>query len=537
MLKSYKKMTSAAIILSMLVAIVTLSACTKTENNLSASNIAVSSATKTVGKTTTNSTAVTKTALSTDAKKTTNMLEKTGKIETGTSDIIDINTDDGESSETVGQDIKNERVTEESLDLGGFTIDFELIYAVRIPAVDNATESRRILWQTSQDLEKKYNCKFNFKADCNNSNTTAINIMRQNALSGTETREVLYVSDRWIIPNLVDSGYFLRVDDYLSKDSYSYEKLVNGLDTWKGHDYGVTETGMSVGAPYNIAYNKEIMDRLGINIWADYVDKENWNWNTFLDVASAATQDFNGDGIIDQWGLKGWTEQYLGMAFVIANDGHFIREDGNTIKYCLADDPKAVKALQFISDLYNVYKVTYLGGSAQKDMYNNKAAMQVIAGGNFSSSFYNDAAQAVKIFIAPIPKGPDSSGYVAGIKTYFDLLAFPKIQGNPDNEIVNIVSELLGERYRKIEVKGDMLRANAESWYLKNPANLELFIKTVELAGKPFVMEHISLFDPLESEITSKILNQIVAQSIPVTTKLQETKNVMQGYIDAMLNK
>jgi len=533
------------LIMLMILAIVTQSSCTKDSGAQFSASAAKS---ETVAKTTARAgtaTVATSTASASTATGVTEKMQTDSRTNTS-----DERTESGEQTaledsrtEEQSQQTQDELEETEVIDLGGMVIDVDLIFEVRVPKEDNPVPQRSLEWHVSKEIEKKYNCKINYMVQYANNNTLTLNAIREKALSGTETVEVQYVSLNWIVPSMVESGYFLRLDDYLPKDSFAYESFVKNLTEWKGHGYGFCFMGKATGIPMVLSYNKEIMDRLGIDIWEQYIYKGIWTWENFVNVARAATQDVDGDGIVDQWGLKGWSEQEIAYCLIASNGGRIISYgDDGSVKYTLHNDPKSVKALQFMSDLYNVYKVTFMGGNAKEIMQNGFGAMSLLLNaGSFSASYYTDPQSAKKIHIAPVPMGPDFDKYVTRYNTYIDTMAMPNIPTNPNADVVRVMAEIYSETYRRLGMgDGDtfnVVNVNAklcQSWFMNNLDVIPQFLEIIRLGDDP-VMQNLAIFNPLPSQLTSQVLNQIARDAVPVTTKLMETKDMMQSYIDAVL--
>ena len=83
------------------------------------------------------------------------------------------------------------------------------------------------------------------------------------------------------------------------------------------------------------------MNELGIKPLQDYVDEDNWNWETFIQVAKDANRDTNNDGQIDTWGLA--KADVLDMALA-ANETDLVAGDKHNL-----DDPKTIEVFNFIS--------------------------------------------------------------------------------------------------------------------------------------------------------------------------------------------
>ena len=131
-------------------------------------------------------------------------------------------------------------------------------------------------------------------------------------------------------------------------------------------------------SPMAVYYNKSIFDEYGVAY-----PQEGWSWDDLLTTAQALTQDTDGDGNTDIWGIQlpgPWTtgfEYWIGAA-----GGSLISEDGmNFIGYM--DSPETAAAVQFYKDLYNTAMVApppadmsaFGGGNSEFD--NGSAAMRI----------------------------------------------------------------------------------------------------------------------------------------------------------------
>ncbi len=131
----------------------------------------------------------------------------------------------------------------------------------------------------------------------------------------------------------IESTPDFSINDY-------YANIVD-IFTLDGRVYGIPKDATS----FYLAYNADIFDREGI----PYPD-DSWDWEKFLEVARKLTKDLNGDGKPDQFGAGPleWNE------LVWQNGGRVFSEDG---KRCLLNEPAAIEALQFYSDLQIKYHV------------------------------------------------------------------------------------------------------------------------------------------------------------------------------------
>ncbi len=432
-----------------------------------------------------------------------------------------------EQQEEVSDGNNDKDVQETAIDLGGRELVIGLQFALRVPTPADPVEARKLLYESGVRMEEKYNCKIKYEVTA----VGYLNDMKTRLLAGVENRDLVATQDAWIAPDLVEGGYFLKLDEFILNDTDVWKDLIEGFAPWKGHYYGFTEQGNKAGYARVLVYDRMIMDRTGENIWK-YVEDGIWNWDTFVQVAKAATQDYNGDGIVDQWGLSA-AEATLGECLVYSNGGSMIEEAGGTFIYTL-NSPKAAKALQFMSDLYNVYKVTHPSGASWlTHMKNNIAAMTMCAGGSYATSYFTDEAIAANKIIAPVPKGPDKNTYITGIATYFEMFSFPSNIKEPD-KVVTVLMDLFYDRYINLNKESDSLKSMADSWFRTNLENVGLFMRMRELGG-PFVKTNINTFAPLATEVTNRIYKQIIKLEMPVSTALTSTEGMMQDIIAKVL--
>jgi multiple sugar transport system substrate-binding protein len=154
------------------------------------------------------------------------------------------------------------------------------------------------------------------------------------------TRGLLEPLDRWV-PKEVQRDYWRP----------ALEEM-----TWDGKLYAV---GLETNA-HLLYYNTALFKNAGIS-------KPPTSWEELVSIGQKLTQDFNGDGKIDQFGLSiplGRNEYVMWIlsAFIWANKGDIISPDGTR---AVCNEPKAVEAVQFLSDLVNKYKIVPKAGQIQ----------------------------------------------------------------------------------------------------------------------------------------------------------------------------
>ncbi len=486
----------------------------------------------TAAKTTTAAAKTVTTAKSTAATASSSAAAKTAtNVPDGTQAASAEATGDIEGNENGGstgeQNEEQDEVAETAYDLNGMEIEICWPDLTRIPYADSTEPKLQFLWKNAKAMESKYNCKFTFSAQVSSVfNANLVNY----ALAGTEYREVLNTTDNRIMPTLVDSGYFLALEEYLDTDSDVWkDQIAHSSATtghWRGKYWGITEIGAMYGGQNHVYYYEPIMAREGINIWDDYVLKNNWNWSTFLDVAIRTTKDLDGDGIVDQWGTMSVAKS-LADSLIYGNGARYLEySDGRY--YCSLNSPQTVKALQFLSDLYNIYKVAKTGTVAQIQQNRSRIAMTFygIAG------LYTSAQLGEGIYMAHNPIGPDANGVCTGYRVQRELFVFPSNIKNA-KEVVNIIAEWMHLNYLDLK-STDPLRNVALVWYKNmDQINVDRILKIRDMGG--WAEEPVNVFGTLNTIVSTNIVNKVISLETPVTSALDSNMDLLQNIINDIL--
>jgi len=152
-------------------------------------------------------------------------------------------------------------------------------------------------------------------------------------------------------PQFMEKGALLPLDKYIKKDKKEidmddfYPEALMGCRADDGRIYGLP---VDI-AGWAIFYNRGLFDKAGL----PYPD-ESWTWDTLLDVAKKLTQDLDGDGRIDQYGV--YVKVKMGVIEVLTGQsGAMILNEDNS--KCAFNTPEGRAVIQLLYDLIVKHKV------------------------------------------------------------------------------------------------------------------------------------------------------------------------------------
>jgi len=372
-----------------------------------------------------------------DAEKTeTTKPEQTGTEETGTEGTGTEQTTAPEQSEdseyTPEQGSGSEIVEEEVFDLGGRKIvigDWSvngLEDARYASNADGATNTQKKGYESLKYQEQKYNCDIEFMKF-----NKGIDDFMQATMAGQVFADAFVTMNSYIFPRAANMGLILPLDDYIDFYNDPLWQHSESATAWKGKHYALKDP---YDYPTNGTWiNYDVIERAGVTDPYDLWQAGNWNWETFLDICNAVTDDLDGDGVTDQWGVLNSVARY----FIYSNGGEIVAYNESTGRYEYSlNDPRNVRAIQFWGELRSVYNV--VGSGSYAEFAQGTAAFmfhQLLNG----ARVYEGGC--TNLGYVPFPNGPDvSSDYITNSGTDIMMIAFPANIQDPE-KVVKVVSD------------------------------------------------------------------------------------------------
>jgi len=150
----------------------------------------------------------------------------------------------------------------------------------------------------------------------------------------------------YVIPGQVwtlkREGWLMPVDDVIEKlGGDKYFLPLPGYVRIDNHYWAVPSGSMVI----HLEYRKDLFDKKGL--------KEPRTWDDLLTAAKALTEDLDGDGKIDRYGIslplkREYSAGVFFFCFLWSNGGHVLDKKGNVV----FNSPETVQTLKFLKELY-----------------------------------------------------------------------------------------------------------------------------------------------------------------------------------------
>jgi len=332
------------------------------------------------------------------------------------------------------------------------------------------TQEGALQLERQNEVEKKYNVKIDWVTVPWGK---SIEMVTAAGLSGEPVADIVLLDLYHAMP-LINEGLLRPIDEYFDFNDPKWPKSIKTFGNINGKMYGF-KNSVSEGA--GIYYNKALFKREGLPNPHQLEKEGNWNWDTFLDIMKKATKDTDGDGVTDQWGFANHAP-FLARHLTYANGGSLIElKDGKWV--FTAGEPKALKALRFLGDMFNTYKVIAPNKHGSMDDWNDSVALfdsgkvAMTTGETWEGK--NKQAMTDEFGFVSVPKGPDASDadYKIAIEN-FPMYYMPSNSKQP-KEAAIIWQEL--QLWDRVE---SARRSYAEEQLLADPEDVDAILAVSE---------------------------------------------------------
>ena len=318
----------------------------------------------------------------------------TGNDDDGTDEVVDEGEDAGEEEPEASVDY--EQTPEMDFDLGGRTLKLVSWYD---EALGEGSPDAIAIYENMEALKEKHNFDVEYVIVDYGEIQEAVTA---SLLAGTPLGDIIRLPRPWMIPTLTKQGLFHPVDEYVVNENSFVLQYTEQHSEFDGRGYGF-RIG-AAGAAGGVFYNRTLMNELNLDPLQEYVNSDEWNWETFKTVAEAANQDTDNDGTVDTWGLA--TPNILVQALA-GNEAAIVRDGQQTL-----DDPATIEVMEFISALGDgIARPTEGGDWTEPKQFFLEGNTMMYVGQDYEMADFNDGLPDHDIGFLPFPKGPSATSY------------------------------------------------------------------------------------------------------------------------------
>lgn len=395
-----------------------------------------------------------------------------------------------------------------SYNLGGATVTYISWTADRMK---NYFNEDPVVKGRLTEAEKKFNCKIQF---LQTRDIPATNMAR--LLAGDSAYDLWHTQTRIGYYELVSEGAAYPMDEILPEKYYAglshMEREAIKILEFKGHRWGIGGThwgaGLWNGGSLIVYYNKSILEREGLPDPYKLYRENKWTWDQATEIVKRATQDKNGDGAIDQWGIS----RVVPEGLIVLNNGSVTRMDKNGRPVFTMDEPAALEALQLYADWNRMGAIggKFVNGDAALDMH-------------FIGSGVDNMKMKDEWSVVPIPRGPRCDQYL-----------FP--HWSPETVIIPVNSknpEAMAALNAFIFREEDVTMNLALARLVRTREAAEIFRRIqTDWAG-----ESRSLFEAFGGKLIEETIKKVIAGEKSPAVAMAEIKPVVQAELDQLFSK
>jgi len=245
----------------------------------------------------------------------------------------------------------------------------------------------------------------------------------------------------------------------VNMDASYWTKEITAVGTFGGNTYFLSPTFMMAGYASSVMFfNKDMLEELNLDNPWDYVEKGEWTWDKFAEIAAAAVKDLNSDNKID-------TEDRAGAAVLtdfaysayIASVGKTIEEDGNSAKIVMNNE-RSISVYNKLSNIMNVQGIMSFKKentlqnqqSIRRQFSDDQQALFLVESAGFGKGFGRDAG--FDFGMLPLPSLEVGDKNYCPLDHNFRTLALPIKNPNIENAAI-VFNALAANGKNEVEVQ------------------------------------------------------------------------------------
>lgn len=522
-----KKAVPVLLVISMVILV--FAGCSKKDNINDASDTRSGAKTATAAITTAKGASLSSTALkNSTGSGTATPVVRDSKTDNEGDDDAAVGSETGDDDEDDGSTKQPVQVEEKLYDLKGREIKVMIMQETLIPREEPGNEGGTTLYNLVKETERKFNCKFIYEMG-----TASVYYQQviNSTLAGVYYCDMFRGTQSAITPAFEIQGVILPINDYINCDTDAWKQrpLIKGIKN-PNKVYGISRI-----TPINgngVFYNLDMLSREGIPDLHEYADKGNWTYDTLVDVALRLTKDFNGDGVIDQYGLGSENLTQYAFTLLRGNLISAIEYDNATGKYYYnLTNPKALRPLQLFSELFNTYKVSSTTVINLKSFRDGKAAMYLY---NASAGIGHIKAGFTNFGFVVLPAGPDNPGndYMQSMTGNFYF--FPTTIPNPEETLAACVyANMVWDESKPYHITDDDVYTTEVKRMFYRDIDYTRYVEY--LKTHRLYNDYVDCFGTSRTVISNEVLTPVAKYGMPITTPVESISGKVNGFISDIM--
>ncbi len=333
------------------------------------------------------------------------------------------------------------------------------------------------------------------------------------SFSAGEPPDVMLINYRRMAPFAAQGGLepltdYLAGSDVISEDEF-YPVAIDSFQ-WNNELWCIPQNVSSLA----VYYNRDLFDKAGLPYPSD-----DWTWQEFLSTAQALTQDTDGDGQTDQYGVGIEPVLFRLAPFIWQNGGRLVDDDKNPTRLTL-DEPAAMDAFQWFVELQTLHGVVpdaaaEAAEESESRFLNGTLAMM------FNSRRGVPTYRTIESFawdVAPLPQGRQEVGILHSDGYCMAAAAKEKDAAWTFIEYANsaVGQEIIAQTGRTVPSLIAVAESEAFLDPTAAPANSRVFTDALlNLKRVPVISTWIAIEETVDAEVERAFYGQIsVAEAV-----------------------
>lgn len=213
-----------------------------------------------------------------------------------------------------------------------------------------------------------------------------------------------------LVAEFAENGLLRDIYPYAEADGLQLDELLIPMAVEYGEWRGELVAAPLMVQPFATYYNVTFFQEAGLSDPMSLARAGEWNWESVAAAAQRLTQDLNGDGVSDRWGIAHGAGSISRMnVFINTAGGSFIEPGAPPYRSAL-NTPEVLKAFEYFDRLINELQVMPPPHGRTNSTRFETGNSAMTFEGPWQIGTNRVAGLEYEWDVAPIPHGPDNDG-------------------------------------------------------------------------------------------------------------------------------